>query len=76
MSGPSEKFWANLPLGREVTLLMHDANGVAALAKPAGVLSHPNEPGEEPRARLTVPYAIADEVYAWTDVDGAKRQLW
>ena len=76
MSGPSEKFWANLPLGREVTLLRHDANGVAALAKPAGVLSHPNEPGEEPRALLTVPYTIADEVYAWTDVDGAKRQLW
>jgi tRNA pseudouridine65 synthase len=76
MSGPSEKFWQNLPLGRDVALLAHDANGVAALLKPAGVLSHPNAPGEEPRSLLTVPYTTEGEVFGWTDADGAKRQLW
>lgn len=76
MSAPSESFWTGLPLGRDVTLLMHDANGLAALAKPAGVLSHPNEGGDEPRSLLTVRYALEGEVYEWTDVDGAVRKLW
>lgn len=76
MSAPTENFWATLPLGREVKLLAHDANGLAAFAKPAGVLSHPNAPGDEPRALLTAPYTIDGEFYEWTDAGGAKRRLW
>ena len=41
-----DRYWTTLPLGRDVTLLQHDANGLAAFSKPAGVLSHPNGPGE------------------------------
>ena len=51
MSEP-EDFWATLPLGRGVTLIARDANGLAAFSKPAGILSHPNEPGDEPRSLL------------------------
>lgn len=76
MSVPHERFWAELPLGRDVTLLSHDANGLAALAKPAGVLSHPNEIGDEPRSLLTVRYAQDGEFFDWTDTDGANRRLW
>lgn len=76
MSVPNERFWAHLPLGRDVTLLSHDANGLAALAKPAGVLSHPNEIGDEPRSLLTVRYALDGEFFDWTDADGANRRLW
>jgi 23S rRNA-/tRNA-specific pseudouridylate synthase len=76
VSVPHERFWAELPLGRDVTLLSHDANGLAALAKPAGVLSHPNEIGDEPRSLLTVRYAQDGEFFDWTDTDGANRRLW
>ena len=76
MSGSAKNFWAGLPLGRGVELLQHDANGLAAFAKPAGVLSHPNAPGEEPRSLLMANYEIAGEYFEWTTVDGAKQRLW
>lgn len=63
MSGPDDSFWAALPLGNGVVLLNHDPAGLAALAKPAGVLSHPNGPGEERRALLVAPYDLAAECY-------------
>ncbi len=72
-----ENYWTTLPLGRGVTLIHHDANGLAAFAKPAGVLSHPNAPADEPRALLTVPYRIEGEYFEWT-VPGeiTPRRLW
>ena len=72
MSGTGEAFWARLPLGRGVTLLAHDANGLVALAKPAGVLSHPNEPRDQPRSLLDAPYMLDGEFFAWS-ADAATR---
>ncbi len=69
-------FWAALPLGRNVTLLQRDANGLAAFAKPAGVLSHPNEAGEERRALLGARYVLDGEFFEWTDGAGRARRLW
>jgi 23S rRNA-/tRNA-specific pseudouridylate synthase len=71
VSDPGDSFWAGLPLGNGVALLARDPNGLAALDKPAGVLSHPNAPGEDRRALLTAPYDPAEECYAW---DGGR--LW
>lgn len=65
MSTPGEQFWSTLPLGRGVTLLMRDANGLAAFDKPAGVLSHPNSAEDQPRALLTAPYSLEGECYQW-----------
>ena len=76
MNAPAEDFWATLPLGREVALLARDANGLAAFAKPAGVLSHPNAAGEEPRALLNARYTLEGEFYEWKDSAGAMRRLW
>lgn len=77
MSAPAESFWATLPLGRDVTLLARDANGLAAFNKPAGVLSHPNAPGDEPRSLLDAHYAIEGEVFEWTPPGGsAPQRLW
>jgi len=56
-------WWARLPLGRGVELVGHDANGVAALCKPAGLLSHPNVAGDEARALLRAPYDLKEECY-------------
>ena len=73
MSEPSTTFWERLPLGSGVEVLTHDANGVAALSKPAGLLSHPNIPGEEPRSLLNAPYALDGEFYQWTPAEGEKN---
>jgi len=70
-------FWTSLPLGRGVQLLHHDANGLAAFDKPAGVLSHPNAGGDEPRSLLTVRYKLDGEYYEWTPAPGQPPQrLW
>ena len=77
MSAVPESFWAALPLGRGVTLLAHDANGLAAFAKPAGILSHPNAGGDEPRSLLTARYTLDGEFYQWTPAkDTAPVRLW
>jgi tRNA pseudouridine65 synthase len=79
MSGLPSKFWSQLPLGKGVTLISHDVNGLAALSKPAGVLSHPNMESEIPRALLLATYTIKGECYEWTPADvpgAAPRRLY
>jgi tRNA pseudouridine65 synthase len=69
-----------LPLGRGVALLSRDANGLAAFDKPAGVLSHPNERGDEPRSLLNARYVNDGEFFEWQPAgggDGEKpARLW
>jgi tRNA pseudouridine65 synthase len=69
-------YWASLPLGREVRLIKRDENGLAALAKPAGVLSHPNTPGDQPRALLTCAYDQDRECFVWRTPDGTEARFW
>lgn len=76
MSALGENFWTELPLGRGVQLLARDANGVAALGKPSGVLSHPNEGGDEVRSLLTCHYDVGAECYEWRSPGGEARRLW
>jgi tRNA pseudouridine65 synthase len=76
MSESLSAFWTQLPLGREVLVLNHDANGLAAFSKPAGVLSHPNEPGDQPRSLLSACYMLEGEYFEWTSADGATQRLW
>lgn len=79
MSAVRESFWAGLPLGRGVTLLQRDPNGLVAFDKPAGVLSHPNDRGDEPRSLLTASYVTEGEFYEWTVGEGGaevKQRLW
>lgn len=75
MSATDAEFWAALPLGREVGVLTVDDNGLAALDKPAGVLSHPNEAADEPRSLLQAAYATDGEFYRWASPAG-ERRLW
>ncbi len=74
----SASYWSALPLGAGVTVLRHDPSGLAALAKPAGVLSHPNQNSENPRALLTAEYSIDGEHWTWPGegTDSAPRRLW
>lgn len=59
-------FWETLPLGRGVTLIARDENGLAAFHKPSGVLSHPNEPADQPRSLLNARYVLDGEYFEWT----------
>jgi len=54
-----------MPLGPGVQLLQRDANGLVALGKPAGVLSHPNEDGGESRSLLRARYDMKGEYFEW-----------
>lgn len=74
MSGTD--LWETLPLGRDVVLLTHDANGLAAFNKPAGVLSHPNGAGDEPRSLLNARYTSDGEFFEWAPEGGEGRKLW
>jgi 23S rRNA-/tRNA-specific pseudouridylate synthase len=65
MNDFGEGFWKSLPLGPGVQLLERDANGLVALGKPSGILSHPNAPGEESRSVLNAPYNMEGEYYEW-----------
>ena len=75
MSAPAAEFWESLPLGPGVERLEHDANGLLALNKPAGVLSHPNQRGDEPRSLLTARYDLESQCYVW-ESSGRPVRLW
>lgn len=78
-----ENYWSTLPLGRDVAILTHDANGVVALNKPAGILSHPNERKDEPRSLLNARYDQREECFVWSTASSkgageppVERRLW
>lgn len=64
------------PWGRGVEVLVRDANGLTALSKPAGLLSHPNTLAEQPRSLLTCAYDAEGECFRWRDAAGAERRCW
>ncbi|MBM3873018.1 MAG: RNA pseudouridine synthase [Verrucomicrobia bacterium] len=65
------------PLGPGVEFLTADANGLVALAKPEGVLSHPNRPGEEERSLLNAPYRLDGEYFEWRSApEAAPRRAY
>ena len=76
MSAPAASFWETLPLGRGFTLLTHDEAGLAAFAKPAGGLSHPNTTRDQPRSLLDARYEVDGEYFQWDGPEGGLRRLW
>jgi 23S rRNA-/tRNA-specific pseudouridylate synthase len=52
-----------------------DTNGLAALDKPEGLLSHPNAPRDEARSLIRARYDTEEECFEWPG-DGALRRLW
>ena len=76
MSTPAGTDWHGAPLGTGVVLLRVHDSGLAALIKPAGVLSHPNKAGEEPRSLLATRYDPDQQCYTWSGPDGIERRAW
>lgn len=78
MSG-ADGFWSGLPLGRDVTCLARDENGLAAFNKPTGVLSHPNDRADERRSLLNAHYVLDGEFFEWSSSSSGPpqpRRLW
>ena len=76
MSQVPEAFWTALPLGPGVEVLTRDANGLAALSKPEGVLSQPNDGKAGGRALVRAAYDSNEECYHWKGEFGDTRRLW
>ena len=76
MSTGAESPAVSWPLGPGVTLLTRESNGLAALCKPAGVLSHPNMSSEAPRSLLTARYEPTGEFFQWSDGESGTSRLW
>jgi 23S rRNA-/tRNA-specific pseudouridylate synthase len=76
VSAPDEAFWADVPFGAGVKRITVDANGLAALDKPEGVLSHPNGARDEARSLVRARYDEAEECFSWTGAGGQARRLW
>lgn len=64
-----------LPLGKGVRILDCNEDGLLALEKPAGLMSHPNNRRDEQRSLLNACYDLKAECYQWTDVEGRERQV-
>jgi 23S rRNA-/tRNA-specific pseudouridylate synthase len=73
---PADDFWSDVPFGPGVKMVASDSNGLFALDKPEGVLSHPNAPGEEARSLIRARYDEKDERYEWQGARGAVRRIW
>ena len=66
---------AGWPLGQGVRVAARDGNGLAALVKPAGLLSHPNGPKDRGRSLLAAAYDDRGECYHWSG-GGRERRVY
>lgn len=64
----------HLPLGKGVEILDYNKDGLLALEKPAGLMSHPNRQKDEKRSLLNARYDLKMECYHWADAEGQERQ--
>jgi 23S rRNA-/tRNA-specific pseudouridylate synthase len=76
MSVPEDTPLDQLPLNNGVSLLADNEDGLIALEKPIGALSHPNAPEENIRALLVADYDYEEECYTWIDDAGTNRRAW
>ena len=65
----------DLPLGPGVGLLVSNQDGLVALDKPVGVLSHPNKRLDGNRSLLNAKYDYESEVYTW-EVGDVIHRAW
>jgi len=64
-----------LPLGPGVHVLEANEDGLVALDKPAGVMSHPNRENKEDRSLLRARYDAESEIFEW-EAEGETRRAW
>jgi tRNA pseudouridine65 synthase len=76
VSPDDDAFWADVPFGSGVRRVLVDLNGLAALDKPEGILSHPNGPRDEGRSLVRARYDEGRECFEWKGPAGRLGRLW
>lgn len=66
----------DLPFGPGVRVIKRDPNGLWALDKPAGILSHPNRVADRPRSLLQLGFDPEDEAFVESAGDEETRRFW
>ena len=64
----------HLPFGKGVRILDYNKDGLLALEKPAGLMSHPNRQRDEKRSLLNAYYDLKKECYRWVDAEGQEQE--
>ncbi len=73
----SDPWIQGLPLGPGVKLIKADRNGLCALDKPAGILSHPNKGGDRRRSLFQLGFDPGEETFICSsDGEGESRRIW
>ena len=63
----------DLPLGPDVRVIVSNQDGLVALDKPPGLMSHPNKEEDRSRSLLDATYNYEDEVFTWKIGDVVHR---
>ena len=66
----------DLPLNAGVHVLASNEDGLVALEKPEGAMSHPNKNKDIKRALLQASYDYEGEFFFWKDQSGQARKVW
>lgn len=66
----------DLPLNMGVHVLASNEDGLVALEKPAGAMSHPNKSKQIRRSMLKANYDYENEFYFWETEDGRDQKVW
>lgn len=66
----------HLPFGPGVQILRFDKNGIVALQKPIGVMSHPNDNKDMKRALLTTKYCFEEQYFKCKAEDSSDFKVW
>lgn len=65
-----------LPLNKGVHVLASNEDGLVALEKPEGAMSHPNKSEDIKRSMIKASYDYEGEFYFWEDESGQERKVW
>lgn len=76
MSSNDSLLVEELPLNTGVRVLASNEDGLVALEKPAGAMSHPNKVGDIKRSMLKASYDYEQEFFFWENEAGEERKVW
>ncbi|PXA03815.1 RNA pseudouridine synthase [Coraliomargarita sinensis] len=65
-----------LPLNKGVHLLAANEDGLVALEKPFGAMSHPNKATDIKRSMIQASYDYENEYFFWETEEGVERKVW
>ena len=76
MSGLQNTLIDDLPLNEGVSVLTHNKDGLLALEKPTGLMSHPNTYRDNKKSILTADYNLEEQCYKWINSAGVLNRVW